>query len=171
MIASWPRLWAALLLILCLAPAPAGALVKPGMTLPPLSLPDAQGQQHNLAELTRGKVALITYWSVSCPHCRHDLPRLQALARHLEGNPFVWVLINGDGKDMLTAAKAYAQEMKLPGPLLIDTGPQDDIPFAIAFDILATPGVLVLDKTGRLILAQELKVNLEQVQAAIESAF
>lgn len=166
---------AALILALALAgafcAAPAAALSKPGAMMPPLTLPDAQGQMVNLGELSQGKVTLLVYWSISCPHCREQLPQLQAMAKRFQGNPFLFLLVNTDGQAMAPAVRAYAAEHRLPGPLVLDVGPKDTLPLADFFDIVATPGVLVFDKTGKLVYSQELQIDMAQVGRAIESSF
>ncbi len=170
--ASIRRLILALLALCLLAPTlPALALVKPGLALPPLALPDLDGSPKDLKALTKGKVALIVYWSVSCPHCQKEMPHLLALAKRLEGNPFTMILINTDGQAMAPVVRSYAAEHKLPGPLLMDVGPQDSVPFADAYDIIATPGILVLDREGRLVFIQELTVDFNALQQAIDKAF
>lgn len=162
---------ALLALALLLPAAAAQALVKPGKAMPPMTLPDATGASHDLKASIKDKVALVVYWSVSCPHCQKELPQLLALAKRLEGNPFTLVLINTDGQAMAPVVQAYAAEHKLPGPLVMDVGPQDSVPFADAFDIIATPGVLVFDRGGRLVYITELTVDYQALQQAIDKAF
>ena len=160
-----------LALALILVAAPALALVGPGQPLPDLTLPDADGRPHKLAELVQDKVALVVYWSLSCPHCRQEIPLILAQTKKLQGNPFVLLFVNTDGKAMAPAVKAYAQREGMPGPILMDLGPDDTLPLADAYDIIATPGVLVLDPTGKLVLAQELKPDLGQVMQAVRDSF
>ena len=143
----------------------------PGKPLADITLPDAQGGEHRLADLVRGKAAVIVYWSVSCPHCRTEIPQLLSMAQSLEGNPMVMLFVNVDGKAMTPAVKAYAHREGLPKPWLMDMGPEDSLPMADAYDIIGTPAVLVLDKSGKLLLAQELKSDLVQIKAALRDAF
>ena len=151
--------------------APAAALVGPGAPLAKVTLPDAMGGERQLADLVKDKVALIIYWSVTCPHCRADIPKLLNLGRAFEGNPFVMLSVNTDGKAMTPAVRAYAKQAGLPQPWLMDLGQGDAMPLADAYDLIATPAVLVLDKDGKLVLAQELKPDLDQVKKAIRSSF
>ncbi|MCF8034529.1 MAG: TlpA family protein disulfide reductase [Desulfarculaceae bacterium] len=159
------------LLVSLLAAAPAAALVGPGQPLVEVTLPDTDGKDHRLADLVKDKVALIVYWSVTCPHCRIDMPKLLSLGRSFQGNPFVLLTVNTDGKAMTPAVKAYAAQSGLPQPWLMDLGPKDSLPLADAYDLIATPAVLVLDKHGKLLLAQELKPDLAQIKKAIRSGF
>jgi thiol-disulfide isomerase/thioredoxin len=158
-------------LALLLAAPAALALVGPGRAMPLISLPDTQGKLHSLKALSKGKVTLIVYWSVSCPHCRTEIPSILSLARRLEGNPLAVLFVNTDGKAMAPAVEAYAEQEGLPAPWLQDLGPDDSMPLADAYDLIATPGVLVLDSKGVLVLAQELKPNLKQVKRAITDSF
>ncbi|MEW5912352.1 MAG: TlpA disulfide reductase family protein [Thermodesulfobacteriota bacterium] len=160
----------ALCLSLLAAPA-AQALVKPGKALPALTLPDHKGRSFPLAHLVKDKVALIVYWSVSCPHCREEIPHILKMTRSLAGNPFVVLFVNTDGKAMTPAVESFAKQEGLPEPWLMDLGPQDSLPLADAYDIMATPAVMVLDRKGVLVLAQELQPNLKQVKKAIEDSF
>jgi len=159
------------LMLTLLAAVPAAALKGPGVPLANITLPDTAGNQHRLADLVKDKVALVVYWSVTCPHCRVDMPKLLALGRAYQGNPFVLLTVNTDGKAMTPAVKAYAAQSGLPQPWLMDMGLEDSMPLADAYDLIATPAVLVLDKSGKLVLAQELKPDLKQVKQAIRSGF
>ncbi|MCB2193538.1 MAG: TlpA family protein disulfide reductase [Deltaproteobacteria bacterium] len=158
-----------LILALCLA-TPAAALVGPGEPLADLTLPDTQGNKHRLADLVQDKAAVIVYWSVSCPHCRTEIPHMLSLAKELQGNPMVMLFVNTDGKAMTPAVKAYAQREGLPKPWLMDLGPGDSLPLADAYDLIATPAVLVLDKKGTLLLAQELKPDMKMIKQALRNA-
>ncbi|MGD8563160.1 MAG: TlpA disulfide reductase family protein [Desulfarculaceae bacterium] len=164
-------LLSAALILICGLSLPAGSLVKPGVKLPPLELPDTGGQRHALADLTKDKVSVLVYWSISCPDCKREMPRLLALGRRLTGNPFIMLLINSDGPDMVEAARTYAQGYNMPEPVLRDEGPNDSLPLADVFDIKGTPTVLVLDKKGVLIQAQQIKIDMPKLTQAIEAAF
>lgn len=161
----------ALIALSLLVALPASALVAPGGPLPKMTLPDADGQERDLGAMLQGKVGLIIYWSVSCPYCRKYMPGLLELARRYDGNPFVAFTVNGDGTAMVSAAKAYAAQHGLPGPLLMDAGPGDAEPFAEQLDVIATPAVIVIDARGKMTLLQELKVDLPAVEKAIQEGF
>ncbi len=162
-----------LVLVLCLviSASPAWALVAPGMRMPALSLPDTTGATHDLGRLTRGKVTVLVYWSVSCPICRKEIPSLLALNRRLAGNPFVMLFVNGDGPAMAAAAAGYARRYNLPGPILLDQGPGDRMPVSDTFDIVGTPTVLVFDRKGKLVHAQEVHVDQDKLKRAVEGSF
>jgi peroxiredoxin len=160
-----------LTLVLAALATPCPALVKTGTPLPRLSLPDTAGRNHQLARLVKGKVAVIVYWSVSCPHCRREMPKFLELNRQMAGNPMVMIMVNSDGPAMAPAVAKYAEIYQLPRPVLLDQGPKDRMPFAEAFDVVVTPTVLVLDKKGKLLQAQEQPIDMTKLIQAIEQAF
>lgn len=155
-----------------LAPQAAWPLRQaPGSSLPDISLPDIQGGQHSLRQLTLGKVTVVAYWSLSCPHCQQEMPRMVQLAKRLAGNPFILVTINGDGQAMAPAVKAYAREQKIPQPVLMDEGIDEALPFAQHYIIAATPTVMVFDRQGRLVSTQELGVDWKKLEEDIAKTF
>ena len=164
------RIVTTLLLVLCCS-LPAWALPPIGSALPALNLPDASGRVLDLTAATKGKVSVLVYWSISCPHCRAEMPHLMQMNRELGGNPFVMLMINGDSPDMARAAKKMAEDFKMPDPCLIDSGPGDTMPAADAFDVVATPTILVYGKDGKLIHAQELAVEMGKLKEAVTGAF
>jgi thiol-disulfide isomerase/thioredoxin len=106
----------ALIAAIFIFPAQALPLVKPGAKLPPLELADLKGDKHNLRKMSEGKVILFVYWSLSCPHCRKEMPHLLELANQLKDNPFVMVFVNGDGPAMAPAVAVYAKDFMPPDP-------------------------------------------------------
>ncbi|MCB2188707.1 MAG: TlpA family protein disulfide reductase [Deltaproteobacteria bacterium] len=158
-------------LLICGAAGPARALVKPGYQLPAIQLPDTKGAKHDLAAMVKGKVALIVYWSVSCPRCREELPQIELLAKGLMGNPFVLVMVCADPPAMAPAVEAYAAEQKMAPPLLLDAGPDDSQPLGEALDIIATPGAAVLNPQGKVTFIQEYHVDMPALEKAIQDSF
>lgn len=160
-----------LAICLILAASGAWALEKPGIMLPDVTLSSPSGQKYRLKDLAQGKVTVVIYWSVSCPICKEQMPAFMDLNRKLTGNPFVMLMVNGDGEAMAPAAQGYAADYQMPGPVLIDAGPDGQAPLAEALDIVATPTVLVFDRTGKLTFAQELRVDIPKLNQAARSAF
>ena len=72
---------------------------------------------------------------------------------------------------MAKAAKKMADDFQMPAPCLIDSGPKDTMPAADAFDVVATPTIMVYGKDGKLIQAQELTVDMDQLKQAVTGAF
>ncbi len=169
---SWVRgIGLLLAVVVLLTAAGATAVVPPGGKLPAVSLPDLKGARHRLQDMTRGKVALLVYWSISCPICRREMVNILELGRRFKGNPFVQIMINGDSPAMKAVAAAYAAQYKMPRPVLLDLGPQDSTPFSSALDVVATPTIVVADAKGRVVFTAEGEVDLRAAEKAIEKAF
>jgi thiol-disulfide isomerase/thioredoxin len=146
-------------LFLFLPSLPAQALVRPPASLPALSLPDTDGQAYFLPDLMKDKVAMLVYWSVTCPHCHQMMPHFLFMNKRLTGNNFVMIFVNSDGMSMAEAVKNYAASQKIPEPWLMDEGPDDSMPLAQLLDIAATPSAFVYDVKGSLRLSQETTQN------------
>lgn len=161
-----------LLMAFCLlAPQVGWPLPPAGSSMPDISLPDSQGDRQGLKLLAQDKVVVLVYWSLSCPHCQREMPHLVQLAKRLSGNPFILLTINGDGQAMAPAVKAFALEQKIPHPILLDEGPDDAMPVAQHYDIVATPTVMVFDRQGKLVSAQELGVDWKKLEDDIAKSF
>lgn len=150
---------------------PAQALVQPGASVPELSLPDTDLNPQSIAELAKGKVALVVYWSLTCPHCHQVMPHLLFLNKRLTGNNFTMIFVNSDGLSMAAAVAKFGEEMKVPGPWLIDEGENDSMPLAQLLDIYATPSVFLYDVNGKLVMSQESDINLDDLRDTIENSF
>ena len=159
------------LLALLLLALPAQALVKPGLQMPDLRLPDSSHQNHSLAELAKGKVALVVYWSLTCPHCHKVMPHLLFMNKRLTGNNFIMIFVNSDGASMAQAIATFGQEQKMPAPWLIDEGAGDSMPLAQTFDIVATPSVFLFNTNGKLVMAQESDIDLDLLLETIQKSF
>ena len=160
------------LLALLLFAFPAQALVQTGTSVPAVSLPDTDMTPHALPELMQGKVAMVVYWSLTCPHCHQAMPHFLFMNKRLTGNNFIMIFVNSDGVYMAEATANYAREQKMPAPWLIDEGADDSMPLAQALDVVATPSVFVFDVDGKLIEAQEAdSVDIDKLMEIIQKAF
>ena len=159
------------LLALLLLALPAHALVKSGLQMPNLSLPDANNNNHALDKLAEGKVALVVYWSLTCPHCHQAMPHFLFMNKRLAGNNFVMIFVSSDGASMAPAIANFCQEQKMPQPWLIDEGADDSMPLAQIFDIVATPSAFLFDTSGRLVMAQENKIDMDLLLETIQKSF
>jgi thiol-disulfide isomerase/thioredoxin len=156
------------LLALFLA-APAQALVQTGTNVPALSLPDNKQDMYYLPDMTKGKVAMFVYWSMTCSHCHKYMPHFLFMNKRLTGNNFIMVFVNSDGEDMASALSKFAAGNQLPAPWLLD--PSENMPFAQALDITATPAVFIYDVSGQLIMAQDGDIDIDLLMETIQKAF
>jgi thiol-disulfide isomerase/thioredoxin len=161
------------LMLLCFA-LPLQALVRPPAPAPQVTLPDTANNQHALPELIKGKVAMVVYWSLTCPHCHQMMPHFLFLNKRLAGNNFIMVFVNSDGMSMAEATANFAASQKIPEPWLVDEGADDSMPLAQALDVVATPSAFLYDAAGNLILSQETyqgnQVDIDLFMASIQKS-
>ena len=113
----------------------------------------------------------MVWWSVTCPHCQREMPGLIALDKSLKGNPYIMISLNTDSPEMLPAAKAMVKDFGMPRPALLDLGDNDTMPMADFFDVVVTPTVAVIDKSGKMIYAQESGVEMDKLKKIIVESF
>jgi hypothetical protein len=129
--------------------APALA-VDVGQPAPDFSLPDLDGKVVKLSDF-RGRTVVLEWFNPGCPFVKASHTRgtlVGAAARHApEG--VVWLAINsaapgrqGYGKD---ANRAAARQYRMDYPILLDESGS----VGRAFGATNTPGMLVIDRDGR----------------------
>lgn len=111
-------------------------------TAPEFVAQNLDGQAVTLAQ-HRGKVVFLNLWTTWCPPCREEMPAMQRLAKKLEGEGFVMLAVSED--DSADKVKAFAQEMNLDFPLLIDsTGT-----VGRSYGITGYPETFIIDRNGK----------------------
>src|SRR6185436_1133552 len=83
---------------------------------PALSLADASGKSHSLADL-KGKVVLVNFWATWCAPCRREMPALVKLQDELGGKGLQVVAVTVDTESYHDKVIAYADTAKLNFPV------------------------------------------------------
>ena len=126
------------------APAPPGHPIPE--TLPDISLPDANGTPHRLADWA-GRPLAVNFWATWCEPCRREIPLLEDLRRENPRNAFEIVGIAIDHRDMVVK---YAQDMKIDYPVLV--GERGGLEAAAAFGMEPVlPFTVFADAQGRIV--------------------
>jgi thiol-disulfide isomerase/thioredoxin len=132
------------LVVLCLYPltgTSAELSEVPGAPRFELSLPDLNGQQHNLKEFS-GKVLLINFWASWCRPCIEEMPSIQRLAERLRDRPFTVIGINvAEGE---RRAQATVKRLGIRFPVLHD---KDSSVFH-KWEGTVLPTTYILDQSG-----------------------
>jgi thiol-disulfide isomerase/thioredoxin len=86
-------------------------------------LPDDPAQWINGGPITqdmlKGKAAFLWFYEEQCPRCREKWPALVALSKQFEEQAIVFIAVNsGNSRE---AVEAYAKEVKLPWPVIVDS--------------------------------------------------
>jgi peroxiredoxin len=92
---------------------------RPGFLAPDFSLPTGLGEVITLSGL-RGRPILINIWASWCRPCRAEMPAIQEVYAAYQKQGFVVLGVNATQQDSQAAALAFAQEMGLSFPILLD---------------------------------------------------
>ena len=92
---------------------------RPSFLAPDFSLPTGQGNVITLSDL-RGRPVLINIWASWCRPCRAEMPAIQEVYAAYQDKGFIVLGVNATQQDSQDAALAFAQEMGLTFPILLD---------------------------------------------------
>jgi len=115
--------------------------------LPEFSLADRAGKPTPISTW-QGKSLIINFWATWCAPCRREIPLLESLSRDW-GTRNVQVV--GVAVDYRDKVLAYANDLKIPYPILI--GEQDALDAATAFGVESPvfPFTVFTDRRGQIV--------------------
>ena len=118
-----------------------------GSPAPDVSLKMLDGTSIKLADL-KGNVVVLDFWATWCPPCRREIPMLSRLAAQWADRGIVVV---GVAVDRRQAVASYAQELRIPYPLLV--GEQDALDAALALGVASPvfPFTVFTDDAGEIV--------------------
>jgi peroxiredoxin len=115
--------------------------------LPDFSLSDPAGKKTSISAWS-GKSLVLNFWATWCAPCRREIPLLKSLSAEWSGRNVQVVGIAVDYRDKVVA---YADELKIPYPLLL--GEQDALDVAAKFgvDSPVFPFTVFTDRRGEIV--------------------
>jgi len=114
-----------------------------GGQAPAFELADSNGQLLRYPD-DLGKPAIVLFWASWCPYCKALMPHLQSIVDEYEGEIEVLALNFRDDED----PAVYISERGFDFRLF----PKGD-PVAELWSVKATPGLFLVDKTGRVVFS------------------
>jgi thiol-disulfide isomerase/thioredoxin len=125
----------------------AGSEIKVPERLPAFTLADLGGAPTPIAHW-KGKSLIINFWATWCAPCRREIPMLGHLAVQWADRG---VVVVGIAVDHSQAVARYAQELKIPYPLLV--GEQDALDAALALGVASPvfPFTVFSDDAGEIV--------------------
>jgi peroxiredoxin len=117
---------------------------RAGFPAPDFVLPDLQGQAVRLSD-HRGKIVFLNLWATWCPPCREEMPSMQRLYQQMSGRDFVMLAVSEDYD--VAAVAAFAQQMRLSFPILLDT--KGELP--PRYGVTGYPETFIIDRNGNVI--------------------
>ena len=136
-------LWTAVLLLTLLATAgSANAALRIGDMTPSMTLSGMDGSPVRIPESLKGKVVLLHFWQIGCSSCKLEMPVMDELYGQYRRKGLEILAVNiGQKKE---AVKAFAAELRISYPILIDAGGQS----AATYGVTDVPRTYVIDRSG-----------------------
>ena len=124
------------------SPAQAAEQAKINAPAPDFALPDLEGQEISLSSL-KGKVVILTFWSIYCQPCRQEMPMMDSLYQKYRSEGLDVVGMNID-RDPLVSIQNFVKENRLSFPILLDREKKAMKTYRGHF----LPSTFVLDRSG-----------------------
>jgi peroxiredoxin len=141
--------------------ATAGQIPAPrqGFLAPDFSLPTPQGETRALSDL-RGKPVILNVWASWCGPCRAEMPALEKVHQAYQEKGLVVLGLNAASQDSREAALAFAKELELTFPILLDAeGRVQEL-----YEVRAFPTTYFIDRQGRI---QEIVIGGPMAEALL----
>jgi thiol-disulfide isomerase/thioredoxin len=130
--------------------------------LPPISMPDAKGVSHALAEW-KGRPLMVNFWATWCDPCRREIPLLKKLRRERSAESLEIVGIAVDFRD---AVIQYTHSIGIDYPVLI--GEKDGLAAINAFGMdTVFPFTVFADKDGRIFTVKVGELHEDQADVIL----
>ncbi len=110
----------------------------------------------------RGKVVLVNLWATWCAPCRSETPALEQLYRSDRKRGLV--VLGIDQGESAPAAAAFARELQLTYPILIDTEQR----YGRAYAAIGLPTSMLVDRTGRIVQGIDGERTLAEFQSIVD---
>ena len=129
---------------------------------PSVIVVDSSGTEINTGDLLTGNTLVVSLWSTWCVPCRRELPQLQEFAAKHHDVSVVAVNLG----DKLDSVAAYADEIGLTMPVIIDTEGR----VSSALGVTSVPSTLVIDLHGKVIATHVGEITADELAVLVETS-
>lgn len=129
-------------------PDPQAAIARPasptvGFPAPDFTLQTLAGQSVALSE-QRGQVVVVNLWASWCGPCRAEMPAIQQVYDAQRERGLQVLAVNSTVQDSADHARAFADELGLTFPILLDRDGDTTRSYAVR----ALPSTFIIDRAG-----------------------
>jgi len=112
----------------------------------------------------RGKVVVLNLWATWCAPCRDETPALERLYKEERSRGLV--VLGVDQGESVKVAAAFAREMHLTYPILVDEQQR----YGGAYAAVGLPTTVVVDRRGRIVVGHDGEWTLADFRQAVGPA-
>jgi len=114
-------------------------------------------------EQLKGKVVMVNFWATWCPTCKVEMPQWQKLYDAYKGKGFELIALSIDDDEKLL--RQVSKERGFSFPIAWRWDDKTDDNFG---DIIGTPTLYVVDRTGKVVWMKRGRVSYAQLQEVID---
>lgn len=115
------------------------------------SLPDANSQYIELADMQGKKLTVIDFWTSWCKPCLNAIPELVKLHEKYDSLGVAFIGINADGPRSVSKAMPLAKSLGVKYPVVFDTSGD----LAAELNIGIFPTLIIIDHNRKIIFTHE----------------
>ena len=118
-----------------------------GSQAPPLQVKEWIGEAPPEDDIYRGKLTLLSFWAIWCPHCKRNIPKIEGLLETYatKGVSVVGVTREKEGEGV-EKVREYIDGHPMDYPTAVD----DDGKTSLAMAVKSIPCVVAVDSQGRI---------------------
>jgi thiol-disulfide isomerase/thioredoxin len=118
-----------------------------GSQAPPLQIKEWIGEAPPEGDLYRGKLTLLSFWAIWCPHCKRNIPKIERL---LETYATKGVSVVGVTREKEGQGVDKIKEFVDSHPMDYPTGVDDDGKTSQEMAVKSIPCIVAVDSQGRI---------------------